>query len=276
MQFKLIQRYPAFVRLGIFLSLLLLTWLPLAFPLSIWLRNQPNLMTILIMGWLFVNFLILIQIWGRAVYQNPQILRAYGWDFSQQNRVYLIKGICIGFGLCLSLFIVESYLGFIDFQASSFPVWRLIFEGMLCGLGVSFAEELVFRGWLLFELEKDYQPNISLGLSSLIFALSHFLKPLAEIIRTFPTLPALILLGIILVWAKRCYHNKLGICIGIHAGLVWSYYIINVGDFVVYLAKIPPLITGIDENPIAGLMGLLFLSLLAIYFQKKYYSLKQK
>lgn len=54
--------------------------------------------------------------------------------------------------------------------------------------------------------------------------------------------------------------NRLGISIGLHAGLVWGYYIVNVGQLIEYSNQVPVWVTGIDGNPIAGVMGLLFLS----------------
>lgn len=54
----------------------------------------------------------------------------------------------------------------------------------------------------------------------------------------------------------------MGISIGIHSGLVWGYYIVNVGQMVKYNNLVPSWITGIDKNPIAGVMGISFLLIL--------------
>jgi hypothetical protein len=91
----------------------------------------------------------------------------------------------------------------------------------------------------------------------------HFIKPWADIIRTFPQFPALIVLGLTLVWARRRTGYRLGQSLGLHAGLVWAYYVINVGDLMVMRDRVPDWLTGVDRNPLAGLMGLFFLSLLA-------------
>ncbi|WP_442921417.1 hypothetical protein [Microcoleus sp. PH2017_28_MFU_U_A] len=58
--------------------------------------------------------------------------------------------------------------------------------------------------------------------------------------------------------------DRLGLSIGIHAGLVWGYYIINVGELVRYSGSVPDWVTGINGNPLAGAIGLLFLSVLAV------------
>ncbi|MEQ8960279.1 MAG: CPBP family intramembrane glutamate endopeptidase, partial [Coleofasciculus sp. C2-GNP5-27] len=80
---------------------------------------------------------------------------------------------------------------------------------------------------------------------------------------TLPGFPGLVLLGLTLVWAKRG-QGRLGLPIGLHAGLVWGYYLINVGQLVQYSGQVSPWITGVDGNPIAGVMGLAFLMVLAL------------
>ena len=54
--------------------------------------------------------------------------------------------------------------------------------------------------------------------------------------------------------------DLLGISIGIRAGLVWGYYIVNVGQLIEYTNQVPVWVKGINGNPIAGVMGLVFLS----------------
>jgi hypothetical protein len=56
---------------------------------------------------------------------------------------------------------------------------------------------------------------------------------------------------------------------GLHAGLVGGYYIVNVGQLMQYSGQVPEWVTGIDGNPLAGLMGLGFLSLLAIAMKRR-------
>jgi len=122
---------------------------------------------------------------------------------------------------------------------------------------------------VLFEVEQDFSKSSSLWVSSLLFAIAHFLKPIAEIVRTLVNFPALFLLGMLLVWAKMVNHGRLSMAIGIHAGLIWGYYIINVGQLIKYTNIVPAWITGIDGNPIAGVLGLIFLSVLAFVMQRK-------
>lgn len=259
-----IDLFPAPARLGIFILSLLLLWLPFAVPIYILVSNNPNLVTILTMGLLFILFLFLLRLWNKKVYNNSHWLKRYGLNWTRQNGIDLLNGLSTGLLFTLGLFTLEGILGWVVFQKPSEVLLRVIIEGLVSALAIGLAEELVFRGWLLDELQQDYSPRIALWTNALIFALLHFIKPLEEILRTFPTFPALILLGLTLVLAKRKHSHRLGICIGLHGGLVWGYYILNVGNLIEYTQQVPSFVTGIDGNPIAGIMGLFFLGILAV------------
>ncbi len=259
-----IATYPAYLRIIIFLLFLLIHWLPFAIILYFSFQEDQNLMIITTMGTLFLEFLTLTFLWGNFVYQKSNLFTQYGLIFTRKNAINLVNYLALGLGLILGLFALEKVLGLITFQLPILPLSRLILEGLLSGLGVAFAEELVFRGWLLHELEKDYTLKTSLITNSFFFALLHFLKPITEIIRTFPAFPGLFLLAINLILIKRNNQNRLGGSIGLHGGLVWGYYIFNVGEIIQYNDQISPWITGVDKNPIAGLIGLAILSMLTL------------
>ena len=261
-----ISHYPVPLRLGIFLISLLSIWLPLATPIYLLVKDS-NLATILTMGLLFGEFILLVQWWGKKVYRRPHLLKSYGLVGTRENALDMLGGFGIGALLTFSLFGFEGLLGWLTWGESERGI-KLILEGLATGLGVGFAEELVFRGWLLDELQRDYSLKVSLWVNAVVFGLSHFLKPLSEMLRTWPQFPGLLLLGLILVWAKRSHQNRLGLPMGFHAGLIWSYYIINVGQLVRYSGSVPDWITGVDRNPLAGLMGLLFLGAIALWMWK--------
>lgn len=248
---------------------LLLIWVPVAAPIYL-LVGDRNLVSILTMVLLYGEFIFLLRLWGQKVYQQPQLLRSYGLQGTRQNAKELLSGLCLGLVITVSLFGLEGLLGWLGWQLlPNVALPRVILEGLLVALGVGFAEELLFRGWLLDELQRDYHPPVVVWVNAILYALLHFIKPLTEIIRTFPQFPALLLLGSILVWSKRSRKGRLGISIGLHAGLVWGYYIINVGQLIRYSGKVPEWITGIDKNPLSGVMGLLFLGVLAFWMRRR-------
>ena len=253
---------PAPIRLGIFILSLLLLWLPLAAPIY-WLVYDSNLTSILTMVLLYAEFILLLRLWGKHVYKQPQLLRHYGLKITRRNGLDLLRGLAIGTISVLILFGLEGWLGWLVWQQPAVFLPKVILEGFIVGLGVGFAEELLFRGWLLDELQRDYSQSVALWANVVIFAVSHFIKPLSEIIRTLPQFAGLLLLGLTVVWAKRRRRGRLGLPIGIHGGLVWGYYIINVGQLIQYSGQVSDWVTGVDKNPLAGLMGLVFLGVLA-------------
>ena len=265
MQFKVtaIASYPVPVRLGIFAILLLLLWSPFAIPLYIFFGDRPNLVSISTMAILYIEFIGLLRFWSKKVYQNPRWLHYYGIEATRYNGIACLRGLSLGLILTLSLFAFELSLGFLEFISPSVTLIKIIAEGLIIAVLVSFSEELLFRGWILNELDQNYSTKIALLINALLFAALHYIKPLSEMIRTLPQFPALFILGAILVQARRLERGKLGKSIGIHAGLIWGYYIVKVGGLIENLDYIPSWITGIDGNPLAGLIGLAFLGILA-------------
>jgi uncharacterized protein len=266
--FLRLSQYPAPVRLGIFILVLLLLWLPIAAPIRLLVRDD-NLVTILTMPLLYVEFILLLRLWGKKVYKQTQILRHYGLERTPQNAMDLLHGLVIGLINILILFGVEGLLGWLVWQKPSIFLLRIILEGLIVALVYGFAEELIFRGWLFDELQRDYNLNVVVWATAIIFAVTHFIKPLPEIIQTSPQFFGLLLLAFFLVCAKRWRRGRLGLSIGLHAGLIWGYYIINVGQLTKYSGAVPDWVTGVNQNPLAGLMGLVLLSVLALWMGRK-------
>lgn len=271
LDFKAIIQLPTPLRMGVFILLLAIAWLPFALPLSLAI-GDANLRSIVVMGILFLIFLVLLIFWSHWCYQTPLNIKAYkiyglGWNRHQGRE--LLQGLGLGFAFTLGLFLLQALLGFVVLEPVGDRPWWTILEGSLTGLGVAFAEELFFRGWFLTELEQGYKANTALVSNGLIFAALHFLKPLEEVLRTLPQFPALVLLGWSLVITKRRHGDRLGHCIGLHGGLVWAYYIVNVGKLVTYTDKVPDWVTGIDKNPLSGLMGIAGLALLLWFVSRR-------
>jgi len=266
-----LARYPAPIRIIIFLLLLLLIWLPLAVPIYLWVKDS-DWVSILTMAGLYVEFIVLLRLWGKQVYADPNLLQRYGLILTRQNGLELLWGLGIGVTSLLALFAIEGGLGWLFWAIPSQTLPWLIVEGLLVALGVGFAEELLFRGWLLDELQRDYSLSLALGANSALFAIAHFIRPLEAVRETWPQFAGLVMLGLVLVWAKRATGygeelGRLGLPVGLHGGLVWGYYLVNVGGWVTYSSQVPEWVTGIDGNPLAGAMGLGCLGAIAIAMQ---------
>jgi uncharacterized protein len=257
---------PVFIRLGYFVLTLLLLWLPFAAPIYL-LVHDANLVSILTTVVLYVEFIFILKLCGKYVYQEPHILRHYGLEFTRRNGVELLCGLAIGIVNIIILFGVQGFLGWLVWQQPKVFLLKVILEGLAVGLGIGFAEELLFRGWLLDELQRDYRQPVATWTNAVAFAALHFIKPLVAIIHTLPQFPALVLLGLTQVWGKRWRRGRLGLPIGLHGGLVWGYYIINVGELTKYSGQVPDWVTGVNNNPLQGLMGVIFMSVLALWMR---------
>lgn len=173
----------------------------------------------------------------------------------------------------LLLYLLQLFWGWGSWSPSTSQVLlRNGLAGLGVGLGVGIAEELVFRGWLLFELEQDYGAQIALWLNAGFFAIAHYFRPIDAIVETWPQFFGLWLLGLTLVWARRIPQRlhrlakpqtTLGFAAGLHGGLVWAYYQVDVGDLVVATGKVPAWVIGIGGNPLAGVLGFGLLGVIA-------------
>lgn len=282
MNFQRLDSYPAPVRIILFLLTLLLLWLPIAAPLYLIYGESVGVgLTIL----LYCGFLGLIGIWGRKVSQYPHPYRYYGLSFTKKNGLDFLGGWGLGTITLIIFYGLQVSLGWLAVQTTSwqeplpakllpmlgvyFVDWQgAIAPGMLTSLGVGFAEEMLFRGWILSELERDYSPRTALIGASLVFAILHFIKPLDLILATWSQFAGLVMMSVVLVIARRRCEGRLGVAIGLHGGLVWCYYIVNTTHWLKPTGVAPEWVTGISGNPIAGIMGLLFLIAIAIGFTR--------
>lgn len=246
-----------------FLLTLLALWLPWSIPLYLIWGEVGRPVSGLSLGLLYSLFILLLREWGQRIHRQKQPFRFYGLPLSRQLGREAGLGWLLGLGLIGILFGSQWGLGWVGFEGFSGHFLKVVPEGLLVGLGIGFAEELLFRGWLQQELELDYQPNSAVLIQALIFAALHFIRPLEVIVATAPQFLGLVLLGLSLGWAKQAWGRRLGMAMGLHGGLVAGYYWVNVGGLFRPSAGIPEWLTGVGGNPLAGLMGLVLLLVLA-------------
>ena len=141
-------------------------------------------------------------------------------------------------------------------------------------LGVGFAEELIFRGWLLEELKKQFGLKKAIFGQALIFSIVHIGFDL-PFLQMLSILSGLILLGILLSLIRLKDKNSLWGCIGLHGGLVGLWFITNNG--VLEISKnSPKWLVGpgtVNTNPLGGIFGI---SLMAIFCFLNFRLLREK
>jgi len=137
-------------------------------------------------------------------------------------------------------------------------------------LGVGFAEELLFRGWLWGELELLLGPRRALIAQAGIFALLHPWYRLITLgehssgLTALALLGGLTLLGLVLALQRRADGGLLWGAVGLHGGLVGGWFALQNG--LIQLSPAAPAWLvgpgGANPNPIGGLFGWLGLLLL--------------
>jgi len=171
----------------------------------------------------------------------------------------LLRGVLKAIGLLALVIAALALTG----QLSWLPRLNagLLLNAVALGLGVGFAEELLFRGWLLGELSLLLGPQRALWLQAALFSLVHTRFNLPPI-QLIGLLVGLLLLGLALGLQRRADGGLLWGAIGLHGGLVAGWFVLHQG-LVAINPSAPAWLIGPD-NPIGGLIGWLGLALLLL------------
>jgi membrane protease YdiL (CAAX protease family) len=144
----------------------------------------------------------------------------------------------------------------------------LLLNGLALLLGVGFAEELLFRGWLWGELELLVGRRRALPLQALLFALVHPWHR-SGAASGLALLGGLTLLGVALALLRRRLAGSLWAPIGLHGGLVGGWLVLQHG-LIGISATAPSWLVGPgqgDVNPLGGLLGWLGLAGLLLWLR---------
>ncbi|MBD1916024.1 MULTISPECIES: CPBP family intramembrane glutamic endopeptidase [Cyanophyceae] len=263
---------PPLVRVVVFLLVVVVLWLPFALPLyGLAGRGLLPGGDLLPTALLYVVFLLVLPRWEREVRAEMQPWARIGFAGRRELGQGMATGALIGALSLALLAVVQLALGWAVLDpngARGVSLLQTALIGALAATAVGWSEEVLFRGWLLRELEQGWSSGAALGATSLIFAIAHFIKPLDAILALLPQFAGLLLLGLVLGWARRIpvglNKTGLGYPVGLHAGLVWGYYLLEVGNLLQPTGVVPAWVTGLDGNPLAGLLGLTLLSGLGV------------
>ena len=259
--------------------ILTILFIPLLYLLG-WIMAKPLIFigigkeNISLIGTIFTFSLFVISLpkwfqirWGC---KNPWVLLGINTINNKGNRFfYFIKGLLYSI-ILLSLILIPivsnqwgKWLGTVSPE--------IFLNSLILIIGIGFAEELIFRGWLFEEFKKQYGLKKGLIFQALVFSFVHigFDMPFWQMISI---LFGLFLLGIVLSMIRIKDENSLWGCAGLHGGLVGIWFLINNG--LIEISKDAPIwLVGpgnINTNPLGGFYGITLLIMIFFYNLLKY------
>jgi uncharacterized protein len=244
-------------RLGIFFVTWILLWLPVAIPIALKLQWKPftPLTAAQKLPLLAPLYLVApIVLWG--------FLRADRHQWSDYGLAWLPDiSLVWGWGLAvLSLILVfgwEIWRGWITWNSQNSQA-LLLNAGpvLLLALWIGVSEEVIFRGFIQIELAGAWGFWVGGILASAVFALLHLLW---ERQQTWPQIPGLWLMGLVLTLAVAIDQQHLWLAIGLHTGWVWGLTCLDAAAMITYQETAPGWFVGKYQQPLAGAAGLLAL-----------------
>ena len=220
----------------------------------------------------FILFIISMPKWFEIRWglQNTWIILGINKVEKEGNRLsYFLKGLLYSV-ILLSLILIPiisnewgNWLGMFSY--------KVLWNCLLLIVGIGFAEELVFRGWLLEELKIQYGFKKAIILQALIFSIAHvgFNLPFWQMLSI---LLGLFLLGILLSLLRIKDNNSLWGCAGLHGGLVGIWFLTNNGLFDIS-KEAPGWLVGYgiaNTNPLGGFYGISLLLFSCIFYFLKF------
>ncbi|MFN9485907.1 MAG: type II CAAX prenyl endopeptidase Rce1 family protein [Cyanobacteriota bacterium] len=215
--------------------------------------------------WALLALLLSLPPRLRRVWQEPSPWCRLGVVASPKEA---LLALLRGWGKALALLAPIAVLLVSTGMARWHPDLSLaeLVNALALGLGVGFAEELLFRGWLWGELALHLGRARGAIAQAGMFSLVHTRSDLG-------TLPLLGLLGglFLLGWAlalqRRADGGLLWGAVGLHGGLVGVWFALLQGALVLGPHQAPPWLEGpggANPNPVGGMLGWLGMTLLLL------------
>ncbi len=264
---KLIFLSPKFISSIIFIPFLYLCGWLLATPILLFGVNKESVSLI---GTIFTFLIFVFSLpkWFEIRWGLKKTWILLGINKVDRNRdliFYFLRGFFLSL-ILISLIIIPiiktecgNWIGEISPD--------IFANAIILIIGVGFAEELIFRGWLLEEFKKQFGLKKAIIAQSLIFSMVHigFDLPFWEMISI---LTGLFLLGILLSLIRLKNNNSLWGCIGLHGGLVGLWFITNNGLLDISKDS-PKWLVGpgtINTNPLGGIVGISLIIIFCFFY----------
>ncbi len=220
----------------------------------------------------FSLFLFILPSWGRMRWKTKNLWLSIGLDFKNKSRSLKIffSGFIFSFLLLLIFCLLIYLLGWID--SFNYIKFSVLINAILLIISIVFAEEIVFRGWLMEEMVLLFGLKRGIILQSAIFSLAHYRSDI-DLLALIPFFIGLFLFGLVLTLRRTLDKGSLWGCIGLHGGLVGIWHLFDSG-MVIFSIDTPYYLLGPSNdmmNPIGGVIGIIML-LITIFFQRRLFA----
>ena len=220
----------------------------------------------------FILFLVVLPSWGSIRWKTNNLWLSIGLDFNDKFKALKIffSGFIFSVFLIFILFMFCFICGWID--RVGYVKLTEFLNAILLIIGIVFAEEIVFRGWLMEEMTLLFGLRRGIILQSTIFSLAHYRSDIG-LLALIPFLTGLFLFGLVLTLRRTIDRGSLWGCIGLHGGLVGIWYLFDSG-MVVFSIDTPYFLLGPSRNmvnPIGSVIGITIL-LVTLFFQRRLFA----
>ncbi len=220
----------------------------------------------------FILFLAILPSWGSIRWKTNNLWLSIWLDVNNKFKSLKIffSGFMFSAFLIFILFIFYFICGWID--RLDYIKFSELLNAILLIVGIVFAEEIVFRGWLMEEMAFLFGVRRGIILQSAIFSLAHFRSDIG-LLALIPFLTGLFLFGLVLTLRRTIDRGSLWGCVGLHGGLVGIWYLFDSG-MVVFSSETPYFLLGPSRNmvnPIGSVFGITVL-LGTLFFQRRLFA----
>ena len=220
----------------------------------------------------FILFLIILPSWASIRWRNNNLWVSIWLNFEHKFRSIklFLSGLTFSFFLLLSFCIFIYLCGWIE--SFNYIKSGAFLNAILLTISIGFAEEIIFRGWLMEEMVLLFGLKKGIIFQSSIFSLAHFRADIG-FLALIPFMSGLFLFGLVLTLRRTIDKGSLWGCMGLHGGLVGIWYLFDSG-MVIFSFDIPYSLLGPSKNmvnPIGSVIGIIILGI-TIFFQRRFFS----
>ena len=151
---------------------------------------------------------------------NKEGLRELGFS-KEKLGLQILIGIIIALAMSFAFTLIPILFGFKDMVGSTTytKLWQFIYEFAYCILGVAFAEEFIFRGFIFYKLlQIKRSRKHAIIISSLLFGIYHIFS--GNIIQVFMTFLIGLFLSMCREKIKNCTITSLIVAHGVYDALI--------------------------------------------------------